>query len=310
MEERTAWTTRVGRARARIPLVKSYGGHSMAAPLRRVLVCAPKAAGWGRPNRPWRELGYFHEPKGELAGMQHVRLVEVLESAGAEVRFLDADESLGLDAVYAHDASFPTDAGMILMHPGKAARRGEPSRQELFFESLGVPILGRIEPPGLAEGGDIVWLDADTILIGEGYRTNAEGIEQLRKLVSPLGVDVRKAPLPHGPGPGACLHLMSLMSVLDERVMLVDAPWLAVETMRDLEKRGFHLVPIEPSERDSLACNVLALGNRKLLAIGENGKTNARLAAEGFEVLTFDGSEISANGSGGPTCLTRPLLRV
>jgi N-dimethylarginine dimethylaminohydrolase len=99
------------------------------------------------------------------------------------------------------------------------------------------------------------------------------------------------------------------MSDLDERVMLVDTPWLAVETVRDLEKRGFHLVPIESSERDRLACNVLALGNRKLLAIAENEKTNSRLAAEGFHVLTFEGSEISANGSGGPTCLTRPFLR-
>jgi len=281
----------------------------MAAPLKRVLVCSPEAAGWGRPDRPWRELGYFHQPKGELAGNQHARLVEVLESAGAEVCLLDADESLGLDAVYAHDASFPTDGGMILMHPGKAARRGEPSRQELFFESQGVPILGRIEPPGLTEGGDIVWLDSGTILIGEGYRTNAEGIEQLRKLVSAMGVEVRKAPLPHGPGPAACLHLMSLMSVLDEREILVDLPWLAVETVRDLEKRGLHLIPIESSERDGMACNVLALGNRKLLAIEENEKTNARLAAQGFELLTFEGSEISANGSGGPTCLTRPFLR-
>ncbi len=289
--------------------MKSYGGQSMAAPLKRVLVCSPKAAGWGRTNRPWRELGYFHEPEGELAGRQHERLVEVLESAGAEVHFLPAADALGLDAVYSHDASFPTDAGMVLMHPGKAARRGEPARQELFFESLGVPILGRIEPPGIAEGGDIVWLDAETILIGEGYRTNAEGIEQLRSLVAPLGVEVRKAPLPHGPGPGACLHLMSLMSVLDDRAVLVDIPWLAVETVRDLEKRRFHLVPIEPSERDRLACNVLALGNRKLLALAANEKTNARLAAEGFDVITFEGSEISANGSGGPTCLTRPFLR-
>jgi N-dimethylarginine dimethylaminohydrolase len=281
----------------------------MAAPLKRVLVCSPKAAGWERPERPWQDLGYFHEPDGELAGKQHARLVESLESADAEVHFLDADETLGLDAVYAHDASFPTDRGMILMHPGKAARRGEPSRQELFFEALGVPILGRIEPPGLTEGGDIIWLDGDTILIGEGYRTNAEGIDQLRKLLSPMGVEVRKAPLPHGPGPGACLHLMSLMSVLDEREILVDLPLLAVETVHELSRRGFHLVPIESSERDSLACNVLALGNRKLLAIEANEKTNARLTAEGFEIITFPGSEVSANGSGGPTCLTRPFLR-
>ncbi len=281
----------------------------MAAPLRRVLVCSPKAAGWGSANQAWRDLGYFHEPDEELAEAQHESLVEVLESAGAEVLFLPADEALGLDAVYTHDASFPTDRGMILMHPGKAARRDEASRHEILFESLGVPILGRIKPPGSTEGGDIVWLDADTILIGEGYRTNAEGIDQLRKLVAPMGVEVRKAPLPHGPGPGACLHLMSLMSVLDEKVMLVDLPWLAVETVRDLEERGFHLVPIDSSERDSLACNVLALGNRKLLAIEANEKTNSRLEDEGFEVPTFPGSEVSANGSGGPTCLTRPFLR-
>jgi N-dimethylarginine dimethylaminohydrolase len=281
----------------------------MASPLKRVLVCSPKAAGWGRADRGWRELGYFHEPEEALAEAQHRRIVEVLESVGAEVRYLEADAGLGLDAVYTHDASFPTDRGMILMHPGKPGRRGEPSRHELFFESLGVPVLGRIEPPGFTEGGDIVWLDAESILVGEGYRTNAEGIDQLRRLVAPMGVEVIAAPLPHGPGPGACLHLMSLMSVLDEKVMLVDLPWLAVPTVRSLEKRGFELIPIDASERDSLACNVLALGNRKLLAIEENRKTNARLSAEGFEVLTFPGSEISANGSGGPTCLTRPFLR-
>jgi N-dimethylarginine dimethylaminohydrolase len=289
--------------------MKSFGGHSMASPLRKVLVCAPASAGWGRPGSPWRSLGYFREPDETLARKQHDRLVEALESAGAEVHALPGGEVLTLDAVYTHDSSFPTNSGMILMHPGKSNRREEPHRHEAFYESLGVPILGRIEPPGLTEGGDIVWLDANTILIGEGYRTNAAGIEQIRKLVAPLGVEVLKAPLPHGPGPGACLHLMSLMSVLDENVMLVDLPWLAVETVRELEKRKFHLVPIESSERDGLACNVLALGKGRLLAIEENEKTNARLRAEGFEVATFSATEICGNGSGGPTCLTRPFLR-
>jgi N-dimethylarginine dimethylaminohydrolase len=281
----------------------------MVAPVKRVLICSPEAAGWGRPDSGWRELGYFYEPDGELASRQHHRLAEVLESFGAEVHFLPSDPSLGLDAVYTHDASLPTDGGMILMHPGKIARRGEPLRHQLYFDSLGVPVLGSIEPPGVAEGGDIVWLDEGTLLVGEGYRTNAEGIEQLQRMLSPMGVEVLKAPLPHGPGPSACLHLMSLLSLLDEKTILVDLSWLAVETVRLFEKRAFHLVPIDISERDGLGGNVLALGNRKLLAIEENRKTNARLVAEGFEVLTFPGSEISANGSGGPTCLTRPFLR-
>jgi N-dimethylarginine dimethylaminohydrolase len=291
-----------------MPRVKTFGGPSMSSPLKRVLVCSPDAAGW-ETGASWKSLGYFHHPDSAVATGQHRHLVQVLESVGAEVHFLPPGDALTLDAVYAHDASFPTDRGMILMHMGKPNRRAEAKEHARFFESIGVPILGRIEPPGLTEAGDMVWLDERTVLIGEGYRTNAEGIDQMRTLLDPLGVEVLSAALPHGPGPSACLHLMSLISVLDEKAAIVDLPWLAVPTVRLLEGRGFQLVPIESSERDTLAGNVLALGNGKLLAIEENEKTNTRLSDAGFEVLTFPGSEISANGSGGPTCLTRPFLR-
>lgn len=281
----------------------------MSAPLRRVLLCAPEAAGWQGPGSSWRELGYFHEPRLELATAQHEAFAKALEGVGAEVHRLPASDALSLDAVYTHDASFPTDHGMILMHPGKATRRGEPAEHARVFESLGVPVLGAVEPPGASEGGDMVWLDEKTILVGEGYRTNAAGIDQIRRLLAPYGVEVLSAPLPYGPGPAACLHLMSLISVLDEEMALVDLSWLAAVTVQELDRRGFQLVSIEESERDSMACNVLALGGGKLLAIAENEATNARLRDEGFEVLTYPGSEISANGSGGPTCLTRPFLR-
>ena len=146
-------------------------------------------------------------------------------------------------------------------------------------------------------------------MIGHGYRTNAAGIQQMRDLLSPKGVEVLSAPLPYGPGPSACLHLMSLISLLDEHTALVDLPWLAVETVELLKSRGFKFIEIDSSERDTLACNVLALGNNRLLAIEENHKTNARLRQAGFDLRTFPGSELCINGSGGPTCLTRPLLR-
>lgn len=288
--------------------MKTCGGQTMAGTLRRVLVCPPETAGWGRPSS-WQELAYFHEPDVAKASAQHRRLVEILEKAGAEVLELPPDDGLSLDAVYAHDASFPTDQGMILMHMGKPSRRGEPEAHARFFESHGVPVLGRIESPGLTEGGDMVWLDGSTLLIGEGYRTNAEGIEQMRNLLAPHDVQVLTAPLPYGLGPEACLHLMSLISILDDRVALVDLPWLSVPLVTELERRGFQLVPIDSAERDTLACNVLAIGNKKLVAIAENETTNARLEREGFEVATYPGSEISLNGSGGPTCLTRPILR-
>jgi N-dimethylarginine dimethylaminohydrolase len=281
----------------------------MTGPLRRVLVCAPRTSGWGQSGSSWTELGYDHAPDIARAEAQHARLVEALESTGAEIYFLPRDPHLTLDSVYAHDASFPTDQGVILMHMGKPARRSEPSCHEAFYRSLGAAILGRVEPPGQTEAGDMVWLDETTLLIGEGYRTNADGIQQVRRLLRPFGVTVLDAPLPYGPGPEACLHLMSLVSLLDARAAVVDLPWLSVGTVRLLEERGFQLIPIEASEREGLACNVLALGNRRLLAIEENRITNERLREAGFAVLTFPGSEVCANGSGGPTCLTRPFLR-
>jgi N-dimethylarginine dimethylaminohydrolase len=175
---------------------------------------------------------------------------------------------------------------------------------------VGIPTFAEIVEPGTTEAGDIVWLDSKTLLIGHGYRTNAAGIAQIRGLLAPKGIDVLSAPLPYGPGPSACLHLMSLISLLDGHTALVDLPWLAVETVELLKSRGFTLIEIDDAERDSLACNVLALGEKRLLAIEENRKTNDRLRQAGFDVRTFPGSELCINGSGGPTCLTRPLLRV
>jgi N-dimethylarginine dimethylaminohydrolase len=285
-----------------------FNGHSMVGALDRVLVCSPLSAGWDRPAH-WRELGFHHAPDFAIAQSQHDALCRELRTAGAEVIHLLSSPDLSLDAVYTHDASLPTDLGLIVMRPGKPNRLLEGPHQASFCQSLEIPVLGSIAPPGATEAGDILWLDSNTLLIGHGYRTNAAGIQQMRDLLLPKGIEVLTAPLPHGPGPSACLHLMSLISLLDDHTALVDLPWLAVETVHLLKSRGFNFLEIDPSERDTLACNVLALGNNRLLAIEENHKTNARLRHAGFDLRTFPGSELCINGSGGPTCLTRPLLR-
>lgn len=283
----------------------------MSSPLRRVLVCTPQAAGWRDDSQTarWRDLGYRRAPDVATAEAQHSELRRALEDAGAEVISPAPADGTSLDAIYIHDSSLVTDHGAILMHMGKPPRRGESTVVARFYESDGIPILGRIQPPGTAEAGDIVWLDANTLLVGHGYRTNAQGIEQLRELLEPVDVDVVGAPLPHGPGPSACLHLMSLMSILEDRVALVDLPWLSVQTVELLQSRRFELIEIDPAERDTMACNVLALGDHRLLALAENPVTNARLRERGFDVAGFSGTEVSQNGGGGPTCLTRPLLR-
>jgi N-dimethylarginine dimethylaminohydrolase len=293
----------------------------MVGTLQRVLVCSPLTTGWNQPERlaSWAELGFHHAPDFAIAQEQHEALCHELTAAGAEIIELATAPDLSLDAVYAHDASLATDFGLILMRPGKPNRVPEARHQGASCEAQGIPTFGTITAPGSTEAGDILWLDGKrsdgktldpkTLLIGQGYRTNATGIAQMRALLAPKGVEVLSAPLPYGPGPSACLHLMSLISLLDEKTAIVDLPWLAVETVELLQSRGYNFIEIDASERDTLACNVLALGGNRLLAIEENRKTNARLRDAGFDVRTFPGSEICINGSGGPTCLTRPLLR-
>jgi N-dimethylarginine dimethylaminohydrolase len=288
-----------------------FNGHSMVDPLARVLACSPRTAAWDQPERAsrWQELGFQHAPNFSMAQAQHETLCRELQAAGAEVVELAPADDLTLDAVYAHDASLATDFGLIVMRPGKANRVAEGERHRVLGRGLRIPTLGTIAAPGTTEAGDILWLDPKTLLIGHGYRTNAEGIRQIREMLAPRGIEVISAPLPYGPGPSACLHLMSLISLLDETTALVDLPWLAVETVELLKSRGYRFIEIDYSERDSLACNVLALGGKRLLSIEENHNTHDRMIQAGFDVRTFPGSELCINGSGGPTCLTRPLLR-
>ena len=284
----------------------------MVTPLKRVMVCPPSSAGWtqARQAARWRELNYLRAPDAATAQAHHDALRRELEGVGAEVLTLTPGDALSLDAVYCHDTSLVTDFGAIPLRPGKACRADEQQHHADFYRAARVPILGELQSPGTAEAGDMVWLDARTLLVGRGYRTNAAGIEQLRALLRPHSVEVLAAPLPHGTGPECCLHLMSLMSLLDERTALVDLSMLAVETVELLRVRGFRFVEIDPAERASLACNVLALGESRLLALEENARTNTRLRSAGFNVRTFPGSAIAINGGGGPTCLTRPILRV
>jgi N-dimethylarginine dimethylaminohydrolase len=292
--------------------IENFNGHSMTGELLRVMVCPPENAGWDDRKKiaAWPELGFQHAPDFATAQRQHGALLELLLASGVETATLPGSDALTLDAVYAHDASLATDYGPLLMNPGKNTRLPEADAHSNFFSRLGLPTFGAILPPGCSEAGDIVWLDSKTLLVGEGYRTNKAGIAQMRALLSPKKIEVISAPLPYGAGPSACLHLMSLMSVLDEQTILVDLPWLAVETVELLKARGFRLLEIDSSEREGLACNVLSLGKNRLIAIAENVRTNQRMRDVGFEVSTFPGSEICINGGGGPTCLTRPMLRV
>jgi N-dimethylarginine dimethylaminohydrolase len=233
----------------------------------------------------------------------------ILAESGAEVIVCGPDEPGLLDAIFAYDPSLITSAGAVLLRPGKTLRLPEVALAERAYAELGIPILGRIEAPGTVEGGDTVWLDERTLAVGRGYRTNDEGIRQLRSILDGIGVAVLTVDLPHWRGPGECLHLMSFISPIAERVAVVYLPLMSVPFVQELERRGWSFIEVPDEEFDTHGCNVLTLAPLRALVCDGNPVTRGRLEAAGCEVIAYTGDEISHNRAGGPTCLTRPILR-
>jgi N-dimethylarginine dimethylaminohydrolase len=257
----------------------------------------------------WQALHYLGEPDLELAVQQHAAFVQTLAEAGAEVCYAPAAAATGLDSVYVHDPVLVTARGAILCNMGKAARRGEPAAIGGYLEQLGIPMLGAIKGEGLLEGGDVLWVDERTVAVAEGYRTNAEGIRQLRAVLGELAQEVLAVPLPHWTGPQDCLHLQSNISLIDRDLALVYSRLLAVPFRQWLLARGFQLVEVPDEEYESLGCNVLTVSPRRCVMVDGNPLTRARLEAAGAQVSVFPGSDICVKGAGGPTCLTRPFWR-
>lgn len=285
---------------------RAYGGHSMTAPLRRVMVRKPAAAD---AREAWKAFGYLHAIDQAETDRQHDALVATLRGEGIDVIEAGPDEAGLLDAIFCYDPSLMTDQGAILLRMAKPVRRDEPAFHAQTYAGLDIPILGEIEAPGTVEGGDTLWLDERTLAVGRGYRTNDAGIAQLSGLLEPLGVSVLAYDLPHWHGPEVCLHLMSLISPVGPATAVVYLPMMAVSFVEELRQRNWTLIEIHPDEFASMGCNVLALGPMKCLMLDVNPGTQARLEAAGCEVLTYQGAEISLNREGGPTCLTRPILR-
>lgn len=223
--------------------------------------------------------------------------------------FFPQDNSVSMDSIYCRDASIATDKGMIICNMGKAARLPEPSAAAKVYRELNIPILGEIVAPGTVEGGDVAWLDTKTLAVGRTYRTNTEGIRQLRRLLEPDGITVMEVQLPHYKGVSDVFHLMSIFSPVDKDLAVVYSPLMPIVFREALLKRGYQLVEVPEAEFDTMGCNVLALAPRKCLMVKGNIITKQRLLDAGANVIEYEGKEISYKGGGGPTCLTRPLWR-
>jgi dimethylargininase len=278
-----------------------FGVRSMVAPLRRVLLRSPAISG-DFAGAAWRI------PDPDLLARQHDRLCELLSGLGCGVELAGAVEGM-VDATYVRDAGMVTGRGAVLFQMAKPARTAEPPLLGAALEAAGVPVIGGLTGSARADGGDIIWLDEQALLVGRSYRTNAEGIRQLRGLLAAEGVSVASAHLPHDRGPGHVLHLMSVISPVADDLAVVYPPLAPVPLMEELSARGIRVVPVPAEEYESMACNVLAVRPGVVVMLEGNPRTRAALEAAGCEVHVYDGSEISVKGDGGPTCLTAPILR-
>jgi dimethylargininase len=282
---------------------RTFGGQTLVAPLRRVLVRAPDPPALAR----WREFGWLAEPDPAIAAEQHEALCELLRAAGTEVVYAGSDVGEDPDAVYVFDPVIVSDRGALLLRPGKEGRRGEPVAIAEDLRALGVPVAFEMAEPATAEGGDTMWLDQRTLLVGRSYRTNDAGIRALREALPE--VEVLAFDLPRLRGPDACLHLLSLLSPLDDDLVVAYPPLMPIRLLELFAERGIAVVEVPEEEFDSLGPNVLALAPRVAVALEGNPETRRRMESAGVDVSVFEGSEIAHKGEGGPTCLTRPLLR-
>lgn len=284
---------------------------SETALLERVIVRHPNDAFVDQANveSQWERLNYRSPPDFDRAVMEYELFIKALASEGAEVIYAGSGDGLSMDSLYARDASIICDRGAILCRMGKEARMAEPDNLGLVYESLGIPVVGAIQGDGRLEGGDFVWLGPRLAAVGEGYRTNPEGIAQLRELLGDSVDELITVALPHFRGPSDVFHLMSIISPLDDDLALVYSPLMPVRFRQALLERGIGLVEVPAGEFDDIAGNVLAIGPRKVLMVNGCPETTGRLVEAGVEVLKFSAFEISTKGDGGPTCLTRPLER-
>lgn len=257
----------------------------------------------------WRAHNFLDQPHYKTTLLEYDFFRKILQKNGAALYDFPFNKNVSIDSIYCRDASIATNFGMIICNMGKENRINEPSAQLEIFKNNSIPILGIIESPGTLEGGDVAWLDEKTLAVGLTYRTNENGIKQLKKLLEPKGIEVLVAHLPHYKGTSDVFHLMSIFSPVARNLAVVYSPLMPIKFRNELIKRKIKLIEVPDEEFESMGCNVLAIAPKECLMVDGNPKTQKALIKAGCKVTNYKGENISVFGGGGPTCLTRPMLR-
>ncbi|WP_277586441.1 dimethylarginine dimethylaminohydrolase family protein [Psychrobacillus antarcticus] len=284
---------------------------SMYKKLERVIVKHPNDAFISQEHLSdeWKVFNYLEKPNFEEAVREYKKFIEILEKHVPQIDYLPVSDEVGLDSIYAHDPVKFTPAGAIILKSGKKLRQPEASVYKEFLKEKEIPIIGELTGEAVSDGGDIIWLDDHTIVVGRGYRTNDEAIRQLKEITAPYVEEFIVVQLPHDQGEAECLHLMSFISMVDKDLAVVHSQLMPVFFRQLLIKHGIQLIEVLKTEYDNLGCNVLALAPRVCVMIEGNETTKQQLLDAGATVYEYKGREISILGTGGPTCLTSPVIR-
>ncbi|WP_310176291.1 arginine deiminase family protein [Neobacillus niacini] len=279
--------------------------------LDHVIVKHPKDAFLNQEHlrKEWKHFNYIEEPDFVKAQHEYEKFLSILQQHVEQIDFLPASDSVGLDSLYAHDPVKFTQNGAIILKSGKKLRQPEAEAYKQFLQEKGIPIIGELTGDAVCDGGDIVWLDDRTLLVGRGYRTNDEAIRQLKEITKDLVDEFVVVQLPHDQGEDECLHLMSFISLVDEDLAVVYSRLMPVFLRQMLIDRGILLIEVPDDEYLRLGCNILALAPRVCMIVSENPSTKQQLLDAGATVYEYEGNEISYLGTGGPTCLTCPVVR-
>ncbi len=288
-----------------------YGCQSMIGKIGAVLIKRPEAAFVSQENleATWEEYKFFGCPDYKAVLEEYDEFESFLKKHIEQIHYLPYDARTGLDSIYTHDPLKITKNGAIYFPMGKKVRGQEFLATKAYLESIGIPTLGEIKAPGKMEGGDVLWIDEKTVAIGRGYRTNEEGIRQFKELTKDIIEEYIIVPMPHGEGEDCCLHLMSLISFVDTDKAVVYSKYMPVFFREYLIDKGFQLIECSDKEYDYLGSNLLALEPGKCILIKGCEEIKKKLEQVGVTIYTYEGAELSYRGTGGPTCLTCPLVR-
>lgn len=284
---------------------------SMYKPLRRVILKHPKDAfiNQAHIDSQWKRYNHESVIDYEEALAEFEQFEAILKKHVDQIDYLTQSDQVGLDSIYTHDPVKFTPHGAVILNSGKKLRQPESNVYKEFLKEKNIPIVGELSGDAICDGGDIVWIDDSTIAVGRGFRTNDSAIEQLREITKPFVNEFIVVQLPYDRGPEECLHLMSFISIVDKDLAVVYSPLMPVCFRQMLIERGFELIEVSAEEYESLGGNVLALAPRICILPKGNEEVKNHLENAGATVYEYKGDEITYKGTGGPTCLTSPVVR-